>query len=268
LVGRAVGHGGTRGVIGGTRKGCPYGVARTVATPAAGAIWINPKDGAEYVYVPAGPFIMGSSDRDSSALDTEKPQQTDLALDAFWIMRTEVTNVQYNRCVRAGVCRKPGSLSWDDPTYAEYPVILVTWYQANEYAQWVGGRLPTEAEWEKACRGTDGRIYPWGNATPTSELANFGMNVGDTMPVGSYPDGASPYSALDMAGNVWEWTSTKWVDAYKNYQSDDSLEGSERRVLRGGSFYDYDWFVRCAARDGSSPNNQIRRGVFRVVLSP
>lgn len=233
---------------------------------AAGDTMTNPKDGAVYVYVPAGPFIMGSGEEDPKALDSEKPQQAALDLDSFWIMRTEVTNAQYARCVEAGVCTEPGSLNWNDPDYGEHPVAYVEWYQANAYAQWVGGRLPSEAEWEKACRGTDGRLYPWGNEPPTSELANFNDNIGDTTPVGSYPAGASPYGLLDMAGNIWEWTSSKYADY--PYDPNDGREDQDRmseRVLRGGSLDLSENGIRCAFRYYSFP--VFRGGVFafRVV---
>ncbi len=109
------------------------------------------------VYVPAGPFVMGSGYADPVAGANEKSQQSELDLGAFWIMRTEVTNAQYARCVQAGACSTPlpHNTRWNDPTYAEHPVVFVTWHQANQYPRWVGGRLPTEAEWEKACRGRD-----------------------------------------------------------------------------------------------------------------
>ena len=221
-----------------------------------------------YVYVPAGPFTMGSGAGDPSAYDSEKPQTT-VNTDAFWIMRTEVTNAQYAKCVAAGKCTAPNNNTrWDDSTYAEHPVVYVTWYDANDYAKWVGGRLPTEAEWEKACRGTDGRIYPWGNEPPTAELANFDMNVGGTTSVGNYPKGVSPYGVLDMAGNLWEWTATKWTDNYQNYQPDNSPEGDAWRVVRGGAFSNFDeTAMRCAARVDVIPVRRRHHFGFRVVTS-
>ena len=182
-----------------------------VPAPVAGATRTNPQDGAEYVYVPAGPFIMGSTEGQitdafescqqatnnqcqSIWFEGEAPQST-INADEFWIMRTEVTNAQYGLCVEAKSCTAPNSSSWNDPQFGEHPVTDVTWYQANDYAKWVGGRLPTEAEWEKACRGTDGFIYPWGDSGPTADLANFNSNVGDTTPVGKY----SPRVTVRMA---------------------------------------------------------------------
>ena len=205
--------------------------------PVAGAIRWNPTDGAAYVYVPAGPFSMGSAVEDAAAGNNEKPQAT-VTTDDYWIMRTEATNAQYNKCVEAGGCRKPPNDRWNDPVYADQPVTDVTWQQAREYAGWVGGRLPTEVEWEKACRGADGRIYPWGGSVPTANLANFDNNVGDTTVVGRYsPQGDSPYGLVDMAGNVWEWTSSRYAlypynpaDGREDDSSDSSARGARRRV--------------------------------------
>ncbi len=156
------------------------------------------------VLVPAGPFTMGN---DADGEPDERPQHT-RTLAAFRIDRTEVSRGDYFLCVRAGRCRdawaRPG---WTDPRGA---VTSVSVAEATTYCRWAGGRLPTEAEWEKAARGTDGRRFPWGNEAPTLERAVYGqrMNIGQPEPVGTHPTGASPYGALDMAGNVWEWTST------------------------------------------------------------
>jgi formylglycine-generating enzyme required for sulfatase activity len=209
---------------------------------------------------------MGSSDEDTLASSDEKPQQPDLHLDAFWIMRNEVTNAQYTKCVEAGVCREPTSKRWNDPAYAEHPVTFVYWDQANVYAQWAGGRLPTEAEWEKACRGIGGHIYPGGDDPPTGDLANFSGIVGDTMPVGSYPKGASPYGLLDVAGNVWEWTSSLYTPyPYDGKDGRESPDGVEPRTLRGGAWdYSVDG-VRCAYRNGYDIVDRDRSVGFRVV---
>lgn len=156
------------------------------------------------VVVPAGPFTMGA---DAGGEPDERPAHA-VTLRAFRIDRTEVTREDYRRCVRAGVCEgfyaRPG---WREPRAA---VTGVSWFMAVRYCRWVGGRLPTEPEWEKAARGADGRTYPWGNERPTRARAVFGqrMNVGEPAAVGARPEGASPYGALDMAGNVWEWTAS------------------------------------------------------------
>jgi formylglycine-generating enzyme required for sulfatase activity len=233
------------------------------------------------VYVPAGEFLMGSTAGDIDALlaqcsdckresfAEEQPQHT-VFLDAFWIDRTEVTNAQYRECMEAGVCQEPDC--WDDDhlNAPDQPVVCMTWADAQDYAAWVGGRLPTEAEWEKAARGTDGRIYPWGNSQPDCHKANFYGCANDPLPVGSHPDGASPYGALDMAGNVREWVAD-WYDA--DYYSQSPLrnpqgpESGAFRVLRGGGFGYDQWVGRCAVRDGNYPINRNYFG-FRVVVAP
>jgi formylglycine-generating enzyme required for sulfatase activity len=201
------------------------------------ALALKPDAGTPvYVHVPAGEFLMGSPEGEG---DTNEHAQHSVTLDDYWIMRTEVTNAQYLRCVDAGTCDPPADSNrrYADTQFADQPVTGITWFQARDYANWVGGRLPTEAEWEKACRGTDGRTYPWGNQDPTGELLNFsetGVGVGNT--VGSYPKGASPDGALDMAGNVWEWTSSAYVDyPYDPKDGREDPESSKARVLRGGS---------------------------------
>ena len=180
-----------------------------------GSIMTRETDGMEMVFVPAGEFEMGGNDAD--AWDDEKPAHT-VYLDSYWIDKYEVSNAQYAKCVTAGDCTKPsytGSYTrsnyYGNPEYDDYPVIYVDWNQAKDYCQWAGGDLPTEAQWEKAARGTDGRAYPWGNESPTCQLTNFDQGsyenpnycVGDTSPVTDYEAGASPYGALNMAGNVW-----------------------------------------------------------------
>jgi formylglycine-generating enzyme required for sulfatase activity len=229
-------------------------------------LWVNPVDGAVYVYVPAGEFTMGAGDGDADEQPVHK-----VTLDDYWIMQTEVTNAQYERCVRAGVCTAPNNSVWRDVRFADHPVTDVDWNQASVYAEWVGGRLPTEAEWEKAARGDDLRSYPWGNEDPTCALANYEGCGGGTKAVGSHPAGASPYGALDMAGNVWEWVAD-WYGA--NYYAQSPAENptgpssGDLRVVRGGSWFGNVVFVRAASRVGFGTDIRGDDLGFRVALSP
>ena len=219
-------------------------------TPGVGSTETSPKDGMVEGFVPAGDFLMGSPDSDSSATSDEKPQHT-VHLDAYWIDQTEVTNAMYALCVQAGACQPPLSSKsaihdayYGDVQYADYPVLWVDWNAAQSYCKWAGRRLPTEAEWEKAARGTEGRIYPWGDTAPTCELGNFGLQegdcVGDTSKVGGYPAGASPYGVLDMSGNVWEYVADWYAENYYSTSPNNNPTGpasGSARVIRGGSWY-------------------------------
>jgi formylglycine-generating enzyme required for sulfatase activity len=242
-----------------------------------------PPDTPVYVYVPAGEFRMGAGaedDRIASEVSVdnsrERPQHP-VTLDGFWIGRTEVTNAQYGRCVEAKGCEPPAdnNIRYQDSQFAKQPVTGITWNQAQAYAAWAGGRLPTEAEWEKACRGTDGRTYPWGEQDPTANRLNFrdsrGRSLGRSSAVGSYPEGAGPYGALDMAGNVWEWTADRYDGNYYARSPNGNPTGpatGDKRVLRGGSFLYYAVAVRCARRLDGNPTDTSDHYGFRVVVPP
>nr|HPL82324.1 SUMF1/EgtB/PvdO family nonheme iron enzyme [Anaerolineaceae bacterium] len=239
-----------------------------------GSIMIREEDGMEMVFVPAGEFEMGSDDGDSDEYPVRQ-----IYMDAYWIDKFEVSNAQYARCVAAGVCSEqlyPGSNSGRDyygnPDYNNYPVINVTWEHAQTYCEWVGGNLPTEAQWEKASRGTDGRSYPWGEESPTCQLANFNVGndnicVGDTNIVTAHESGASPYGALNLAGNVWEWVYD-WYGPYKEGETRNPLELSTgfTKVFRGGSWEDNNGDIRSANRSDVSPSNVDGRIGFRCVV--
>ena len=213
---------------------------------ATGDTWTRPADGMEMVYVPSGEFQMGRND----GAGDEKPVHT-VALDGFWLDRTEVTNSQYRQCVAAGVCS--ASENEDDPRHNgdDQPVVYVDWNDAQRYCQWAGARLPTEAEWEYAARGPEGRVYPWGGTFDPNRANTRGQDDGyeRTAPVGSYPGGASWVGALDMSGNVWEWVA----DWYGDYPSGKQVNPTgpatgDLKVLRGGSWVDSSLDVRGAFR--------------------
>ncbi len=229
----------------------------------AGAEWTSPIDGMTLVYVPPGAFWMGSPRNDPYAKPDELPQHRP-QLSAYWIDRTEITNAMYAGCVAAGACVAPPTAFSDfsphayygSPAYADYPVVNVTWQQAQSYCGWAGRRLPTEAEWEKAARGLDGRRFPWEwigvpvpdklNFCDASCAFGFGLTTvkdgyAETAPVGAYPKGASPYGALDMAGNVWQWVSDWYGGTYYGSSPASDPTGpatGSLRVLRGGSWLD------------------------------
>ncbi len=216
---------------------------------------VSEKDGM--VLIPAGDFLMG-----------EQSQQV-VSLDAFWIDRTEVTNLQYVKCVQEGKCKASSYAA--DPIFngETLPVVGIDWYNAKNYCEWAGCRLPTEAEWEKAARGTDGRLFPWGNEAITCERANYGGCLNSTMPVGQHsPAGDSPYGVADMAGNVWEWTSSLYKDyPYNANDGREDVSSSGNRVRRGGSFFNTENYARAASRDISTPDSTKYYLGFRCVWS-
>jgi formylglycine-generating enzyme required for sulfatase activity len=216
------------------------------------------------VYVPAGEFTMGSGEGGS-----RQPVHP-VYLDAFYIDKTEVTNAQYRQCVEAGGCNAPGKTTYyDNADYDQHPVVYVDWYQAGAYCEWAGKRLPTEAEWEKAARGTDERTYPWGEGIDCDHAQYNGCGEG-TVPVGSKPKGASPYGVLDMAGNVWEWVADWYDSGYYSQSPDRNPPGPDSgtmRVLRGGSWSGTQGFAVCTFRYRFSPWFRLGIGGFRCARS-
>ena len=181
-----------------------------------------------------------------------------VSVGSFKIDKTEVTVTAYRRCVDAGQCTVPktgGDCNWNVSGHGNHPINCVDWYQAKTYCKWAGKRLPTEMEWERATRGTDGRAYPWGNEWDATKANVKGSEDGyaQTAPVGSFPSGSSPYGALDMIGNVWEWTA----DWYQVEQ--------KGRSLRGGSWYNQPQNARASARFGYGPGARVGDVGLRCV---
>jgi formylglycine-generating enzyme required for sulfatase activity len=192
----------------------------------------------QMIEIPAGEFVMGCDDVDSKVCGKAERRRVRVDLPAFAIDRTEVTQAAYARCIEAGACTAPaGGFS---PTLAcTHPVVNVSWKQASQYCAWQDKRLPTEAEWEKAARGTDERVYPWGDEAPTCEHANFeGCGLRAAQPVASHPAGASPYGVMDMAGNVREWV----------FDREEERSRQPKRGIRGGMFTDQGMHIRPARR--------------------
>jgi formylglycine-generating enzyme required for sulfatase activity len=242
-----------------------------------------------------GPFIMGST-KEQAKYDDERPQFTcNLIRQPYRIGRYPVTNEQYNAFVKDGGYTEQWRHCWTDAGWAwkgdsggpkkqggvyelpNHPVVWISWYEAVAFCNWLSEQvryrvsLPTEAQWERAARHTDGRIYPWGNKGEPGKHCNMiGTGIGTTSAVGIFPAGNAECGAADMAGNVWEWCSTKWRENYEGYERkpDDTLDGKEPRVLRGGAFYGSGNFVRCAGRGRSSPDFRNDYVGFRVVASP
>ena len=266
--------------------------------------WERPADGMVMVKIPEGEFTMGSI----NGGEDEPPHM--VKLNTYWIDQTEVTNARFALFVKdtgyqteekgsgkafifnGTVWNQASGADWEHPQGSSshlegltlHPVVYISWNDAAAYCEWAGARLPTEAEWEKAARGTDARVYPWGNQAPSGSLlnsadVNFHMawtnqNIDDgyefTAPVGSYPAGASPYGALDMSGNVYEWVADWYSEAYYSqspYANPTGPASGEYHVLRGGSFGTLTHLFNTSVRIGTGPHAWHRDIGFRCARS-
>jgi len=226
------------------------------------------------IFIPAGEFTMGSNDNlDPYFWGAEGPQHTVL-LDEYWIYQTEVTNAMYQQCVAAKQCplpQWPRSATRDEyypnPQFANYPVIFVSYVHAQAYCRWAEAALPTEAQWEKAARGTDLRLFPWGGNPPTNGQINFQNQ--DTAEVGSFPGDISPYGVLDMAGNVWEWVFDYFQPTFYSVSPEENPRGpasGTTRVIRGGAFFGDAGAVRTVVRASLNPNETFEAVGFRCAV--
>jgi eukaryotic-like serine/threonine-protein kinase len=274
-------------------------------TPDHGTQEKNEEDGATIVYIPGGTFLMGNSEEDIEEisyslrftnfkvnyLDNTTPQ-LEVMVDSYWIYRTPVTNNQFSKFIdstgyetHAEITGESiinfdqwGSTSYADVTWdqprgggsdlsekGDFPVIHVAWADAQAYCEWAGGRLPTEAEWEKAARGTDGQRFPWGNKVPAKDLASYELPRND-YPVGNFPKGASPYGVLDMAGSVWEWVSNWFENPREETNNPTGPEVGEYKTIRGGVFNRSEMFLLATFRDLREPDYTGYDQGFRCVI--
>jgi serine/threonine protein kinase len=271
----------------------PTPLPSPTATPSSAAALPSSQigmDGVEMVLVPAGEFTMGSTSQDvdfavtlctqsgnrcpRSDFTNELPQRT-VYVSSFYIDITPITNALYRACVDARVCAAPSDANTPDnryrvsnyynlPQYNNYPVVRIRWEDAQTYCQWAGKRLPTEAEWEKAARGTDGRIFPWGNQFENRRANTRDRGVAELQSVASYPDGRSPYGLYDMSGTVWEYVADWYSDTYYHDAPSRDPQGPTSgsvRVLRGGSYSDHKEYARVTNRGAYNPN--FSRSGFR-----
>ncbi len=240
------------------------------------------RDGATMVLVPAGPFTMGSDE----GLPNERPVHA-VTLDAYYIDQYEVTLSLYRKFLEVGKQASPPN--WDDEaatTVGDRPAVGMSWSAASAYCQWAGKRLPTEAEWEKAARGTDGRRYPWGEMQPFVDIANYnrGMWVSEAVTLASVTSGLegmsvrhglkgggkSPFGLSHMAGNAAEWVADWYGRDYYQKSSEKNPSGpatGDKRVIRGGSWADLPAALRVTARLSAEPDFEDRTIGFRCAMN-
>lgn len=240
-------------------------------TPTSLPNEITDAQGTRMNLVPKGTFTMGDN-----IYNDESPVH-EIYLDSYYIDIYEVTNAAYKTCVEAGECNLPNKTEYySQSTYNQHPVVNVDWNMARAYCEWRGARLPTEAEWEKAARGTDGRTYPWGEDI-SCERVNYNPSdqdggsscLGGTTIVGSYENGKSPYGIYDMAGNVWEWASSLyWEYPYNANDGRENLTVAGDRVVRAGSWNHYAIWVRAAYRNRNDSYYSDRYIGFRCADLP
>lgn len=247
------------------------GLGLTSRSSAAASAKANTVFAADRVTVPEGTFFMGSNTGATDERPAHRVRGSALLMDRF-----EVTNARYGACVEARACTSPALLSsttrpsyFGSSAYEEYPVIHVSWAQAAAFCAWAGGRLPSEAEWERAARGTaDARTYPWGDSQPDCTKANFAGCVGDTDRVGARPAGQSPYGLADMAGNVWEWTADWYEAGYYSRSPEDDPAGPDSghlKVMRGGCWVSGASSLRSTCRKAELPSLWAPNVGFRCV---
>lgn len=241
------------------------------ADPENLVVTSSPVNRMSLVFIPAGDFIMGST----SHYDDEEPVHS-VYLDSYWIAKTQITNAQFAKCVKEGVCTYSVSLKrnprYTDPNYADHPVVYISWYQAQTYCLWSGGKLPTEAEWEKAARGPYGDEYAWGSEEPSKDiyLTNAHNKITDTTPVGLFVKGASYYGVMDMGGNVREWVSDWYDPTYYLHSPQNNPKGPETgdtKVLKGASYLDPYDYSRAASRLDHKPSSPGATRGFRCVYT-
>ena len=241
--------------------------------------------GPDMVEIDAGSFPRGCPRARRRECEHDERPARNVYLDAFAIDRLEVSWADYRACVSAGLCWAP-SLDrcwiWTGSDFVrgaglselmlqdDHPAVCVTWFEARAYCKAQGKRLPSEAQWERAARGTDGRTYPWGEQPPSCDLVAMGGCGAHSFAVGTRPQGVSPSGALDMSGNVSEWVADWWHARAYSYAALRNPEGPERghvRVVRGGSFYDGDAHLRTSYRYGIEPQGRLSTVGFRCVES-
>jgi len=248
----------------------PAPIATSTFVPIAlsgpqGSATMSWLDGSTLIYIPAGDFTMG---------DGANALSHNVTLDGYWIQKTEVTNRMYDQCAKVGKCSNPtqvlGGPVYSNPLYGSHPVVGVDWTQAQAYCEWAQGSLPSEAQWEKAARGTSENIYPWGDAAPACDRLNFSNCYESTTNVDSFPSSASQYGLLDMAGNVFEWVHDWYSESYYSQSPQANPTGPETgqyRVIRGSSFEAQKTQISLTIRHYNEAGDGQRDVGFRCVVA-